>query len=99
MGVGCPGVGVLQAAVNHLIHILEVKRQLSARAASELPYQSTSAVPMAAFLLRAHTHDDFIVKNRVFVQLTSNSFYNYCIFIYSFCAHVCGVCVSLRTSM
>lgn len=47
----------------------------------------------------AHTHDDFIVKNRVFVQLTSNSFYNYCIFIYSFCAHVCGVCVSLRTSM
>lgn len=46
-----------------------------------------------------HTHDDFIVKNRVFVQLTSNSFYNYYIFIYSFCVHVCVVCVSLHTSM
>lgn len=73
-------LGLLQAAVNHLIRVLEVKLQFSARAASDLPYPSTSAAPMAAFLLCAHMHDDFIVKNRVFVRLTSNSFYKYCIF-------------------
>lgn len=84
-------LGLLQAAVNHLIRVLEVKLQFSARSASDLPYPSTSAAPMAEFLLCTHTHDDFIVKNRVFVQLTLNSFYKYCIFIYSFCVHVCVV--------
>lgn len=92
-------LGLLQAAVNHLIRMLEVKLQFSARAASDLPYPSTSAALMAVFLLCTHTHDDFIVKNSVFVQLTSNSFYNYCIFIYSFCVHVCVVCVSPRTCL